>query len=123
MSNLSSGKTTRMPAHPGQPLDFTRNQNFDMGRGFADSFNYIAPVVKYAPAQFQPGPSYRGGEAAAIGNQPWNFSDQWTGYSTPSQMAWAYQPGYRGTQSAASFALAQQAMMQLLQLRSVNASG
>jgi len=122
MSNLSSGKTSRMPPHPGQALMFVRDTNLETGSRLPESFNYIAPVVKYAPAQFQPGPVYRSGLAASIGHQPWNFTDAWTAYSTPSQMDWAYSPGYRGTQSAASYALSQQAMMQLLQLRSVNAS-
>ena len=126
MSRLRmNARPQKLPPHPGQVLMFENFQggNFKLGRGLPDSFNYIAPTPKYAPAQFQPGPVYYGGEAASIGNQPWNFSQVWTAYSTPKQMDWAYKKAYRGTQSAASFALAQQSMAQLLALRSINSGG
>jgi len=118
---MSRGFVTKMPPHPGQALSFTKGNN--LVNNTIQSFTYVAPVVKYSCASSQPGPVYRGGEAAAIGNQPWNFSQVWTAYSTPSQMDWAYSAGYKGTQSAASFALAQNAISQLLALRSINSSG
>lgn len=118
---LNSKSSTRMPAHSGQPLNFEVDSGLRMGSRLPESFNYIAPVCKYSPAMFQPGPVYRGGEAASIGKQPWNFSQVWTAYSTPSQMSWAYGPSYKGTQSTASYAVSQQAMANLLAMRSINA--
>lgn len=73
--------------------------------------------MKYAPAQFQPGPVYRGGEAAAIGHQPWNFTDAWTAYSQPHTLAPVYLQSYKGSQSAATYSVAQQAMALLLNQR------
>lgn len=118
----SASRQSSMPAHPGQPLDFVKT-GIKESTGIPESFNYIAPVVKYAPAEFQPGPVYRGGLATAVGHQPWNFTDAWTAYSTPAQMDYAYVASYKGSQSAASYAVAQQAISQLLALRSINASG
>lgn len=120
--HLNKGRVTKMPPHGGVPLSFVHT-GIKETAGLPESFNYIAPVVKYSPAAFQPGPVYRSGRAAAIGHQPWNFSQAWTAYSTPSQMDWAYGPIFKGTQSAASFAVAQNAISQMLQLRSINSGG
>lgn len=123
MCNLKSGGShTKLPPHTGPQLEFIEEQP-SFNKTDVTKFQYVFPVVKYAPAMFQPGPSYRGGEAAQIGHQPWNYSQVWTAYSTPKQMDWSYKPAYRGTQSAASYQVAQQTMYQLLQLRSINNAG
>lgn len=120
--HLNKGRVTKLPPHGGQMLGFIHT-GIKETAGLPEAFNYVAPVVKYSPACFQPGPVYRSGLAAAVGHQPWNWSDRWTAYSTPSQMDWAYGPIFKGTQSAASFAVAQNAISQMLQLRSINANG
>lgn len=114
---------TKLPPHGGQLLEFTRNANLQVGSGFGDGFTYVFPVVKYSPASFQPGPVYWEGLLPKIGHQPYNFDQIWTAYSTPKQMDWTTKPSYKGTQSAASYALSQQTISQLLQLRSINSGG
>lgn len=114
-------KPTPLPAHPEQDLYPVRDANLRVGKGLAESFNYVFPVSKYCPANFQPGPVYRGGEAAAIGNQPYLFDQSNVGKHTPSIMDWKTLPVFKGTQSAASFAIAQQTMYQMIALRSINA--
>jgi hypothetical protein len=109
---------TKLPSHGGQPLNFTRNTGLQLGSGLNDGFNYVAPVVKYAPAQFQPGPVYRSGEAARVGHQPYNFDQKWVAYSTPRQTDYKYIPSYKGTQSTASYSLAQNTMSRLISMRS-----
>jgi hypothetical protein len=118
--HLTKGRISRMPPHPYQPVGFTNGQNLQINE--VQRFNYVAPVVKYSPAMFQPGPVYSGGIASAIGHQPWNWSDVWTAYSTPSQMDFAYGHSFKGTQSTASFAIAQQAISNMLALRSINSA-
>lgn len=118
-AGLSQG-ATKLPAHGGQPLDFTRKVNLLTGLGLPDGFNYIAPVVKYSPAAFQPGPVYVGGLASPIGHQPYNFDQIWTAYSTPKQMDYASVPSYKGSQSTASYSMAQNTMSRLIYMRSVN---
>lgn len=120
MCNLrSSGGSTKLPAHTSPELQFIEDQP-SFNKTDIRKFQYTFPVVKYSPAMFQPGPVYFGGEAAQIGHQPWNYSQVWTAYSTPKQMDWSYKPAYRGTQSAASYQVAQTTMYQLLQMRSIN---
>lgn len=117
-----SSNISKLPPHTGPQLQFIEEQP-SFNKVSRTEFTYVFPVSAYCPAFFQPGPVYRGGEAAQIGHQSWNFSQIWTAYSTPKQMDWAYKPGYRGTQSAASFQVAQQAMFQMLQMRSINSAG
>lgn len=121
--HLARGRVTKMPPHTGTQLAWTEDAGLKTGMGMQTGFTYVAPVVKYSPAAAQPGPVYWTCDATKVGHQPWNFSQVWTAYSTPSQMDWAYSAGYKGTQSAASFALAQNAISQLLALRSINNSG
>lgn len=123
MQHLTKGRVTKMPPHPGQLVGFTGGQGQNLVGHNKQEFTYIAPVVKYSPAMFQPGPVYWEGLPAKIGHQPWNWSDVWTAYSTPSQMDFAYGPSFKGTQSAASFAIAQQAISNMLALRSINNAG
>lgn len=118
-TGLSQG-ATKLPPHGGQPLEFTRKTNLQLGQGLNDGFNYIAPVVKYSPAAFQPGPVYRSGLASSIGHQPYNFYQTWTAYSTPKQTDYTFLPSYKGTQSTASYSLAQNTMSRLLSMRSSN---
>lgn len=119
MCNLKKGGSTKLPPMTGPQLGFIEEQP-SFNKTDITKFSYVFPVVKYSPAMFQPGPVYRGGEAAQIGHQPWNFSQVWTAYSTPRQMDWSFVPSYKGTQSAASYQVAQQTMYQMLQLRSIN---
>lgn len=118
MYSKNGRQITPMPSHPQPNLDFTQNANRRMGSFFHDSFTYIAPLPKYAPAQFQPGPVYRGGEAAAIGHQPYNWTDQWTAYQTPRYWQQVNLQVYKGSQSTASFSVAQNAIAMLLAQRS-----
>lgn len=114
-------KPISLPPHTGPELAF-EEEHPSFNKVDIRRFDYIFPVVKYAPAHFQPGPVYFGGEAAQIGNQPWNFSQVWTAQSTPKQMDWAFKPSFKGTQSAAAIQVAQQAMSQLLAMRSINSA-
>lgn len=118
--HLNKGRITKMPPHPGQMVGFTNGPNLVIND--VQKFTYVAPVVKYSPAMFQPGPVYWEGLPAKIGHQPWNWSDVWTAYSTPSQMDFAYGPAFKGSQSTASFAIAQQAISNMLALRSINSA-
>lgn len=113
-----SHTSTKIPPHPQAAMNFTIDTSSREARGMYDSFNYIAPVVKYNPAAMQPGPVYRGGEAAAVGHQPYNYTDSWTAYSQPRSMPFAYLHGYKGTQSTASFAVAQNTIANMLSVRS-----
>lgn len=115
-------KITGLPPHTGPVIQFIEEQP-SFNKTDITRFSYIAPVVKYAPAHFQPGPVYFGGEAAQIGHQPWNFTQEWTAYNTPKQMDWSFKPAYKGSQSAASYQVAQQAIAQLLSMRSINNLG
>lgn len=117
MCMTSTRKVTRLPSHPQPQLGWASDDNKVLGRGLKDSFTYIAPVVKYAPAEFQPGPVYRGGEAATHGHQPFNWSDTWTAYSQPRIPNIKYLQVYKGSQSAASYAVAQRAVSMMLQQR------
>lgn len=121
-SRSRSGLASPLPPKTGPALQFIETEP-SFNKTEVRKFTYVFPVVKYAPAMFQPGPVYRGGEAAQIGHQPWNFSQVWTAYSTPKQMDYAYKHGYRGTQSTASYQVAQTTMYQLLQMRSINNAG
>lgn len=113
------GNNTKIPSHGGQNLTFTGNVSFNNvnPRGF----NYVFPLNAFVPFMFQPGAIYRGGEATSIGHQPFNYNvGANVAYSTPTLMDYAFKPSFRGTQSAASFSISQQAMSQLLQQRSIN---
>lgn len=118
MTKLKPGSITKLPSHPQPQLDWQEEPNKVLARGMKDSFTYIAPVVKYSPAGLQPGPVYRGGEAAAIGHQPFNYTDAWTAYSQPHVPNLKYMQMYKGSQSAASYAVAQNAIALLLAQRS-----
>lgn len=120
-SGINNG-VSHLPPKTGPVLGFIEEQP-SFNKTDVVRFNYVFPVSKYSPAQFQPGPVYFGGEAAQIGHQPFNFTDAWTAYSTPQQMDWSYKPSYKGTQSAASYLVSQQAMSRLLALRSINSGG
>lgn len=117
---ITPGRVTKLPCHYPPTVNFVNNQPRRMEAGLSDSFTYIAPVVKYSPAAFQPGPVYRGGEAAAIGHQPYNWTDQWTAYQTPHYWSMNNMQVYRGSQSSASFSVAQNAMAMLLNRSSSN---
>lgn len=121
MCNQYGRKPTKLPAHPQVQLDFYGKESFNDVH--ARMFDYVFPVVKYAPAHFQPGPVYYDPIAWRVGHQSWNFSQVWTAYSTPKQMDYHFVPSYKGSQSAASFAVAQNAMSQLLAMRSINSGG
>lgn len=111
---------TKLPPHGGHYLDWVRKSGLRVGLGIGDEFNYVAPVVKYSPAAFQPGPVYISGLAAAVGHQPFNYQQPWVAYSTPKQTDYSFFPSYKGSQSAASYAISQRSMSQLLAMRSVN---
>jgi hypothetical protein len=111
------GRTTRMPAHPYQPLHFVEDKNRRMGTNGHDSFNYIAPVVKYAPPNFQPGPVYRSGLAAAIKNQPYMSSDMWIAGQTPNMPNYYTMQSGMTKQSSAGVAQSQAIMGQILMKR------
>lgn len=121
-AGISHGPTI-LPPHGGQPLDFKRDGGLRVGSGLPDGFNYVFPVVKYSPAAFQPGPVYRSGIASSIGHQPYNFQQIWTAYSTPKQTDYTFLPSYKGSQSTASYSLAQNTMSRLINMKGNNFAG
>lgn len=114
------GRNNKLPPHTGPQLQFTGEINPSFNKTDIVGFNYIFPLPKYAPAHFQPGPVYFGGEASAIGKQPYNYQNPFPAMMTPGLVNWTFMHVGKGTQSAASYQIAQQAMYNLLAMRGIN---
>jgi hypothetical protein len=122
----NAGLITRIPSHPGQPLDFTQPkpglQLYSHNGVVGDSFSYIAPTPKYVEAYSSgmgPYPSYWNYLSYNIGNQPYSPIDAgiYVAYRTPTLPNWYSLSKVSPKTSAAGVLQAQQTMSSLLQLR------
>lgn len=113
------GVPTKLPPHPQPVLNWTVNANSRLGRNQGDGFTFVFPTPKYYPPAFQPGPGniYLGGEAAAIGNQPYNYTQVFSSASTPRNIDFLHLQMYASKNSPAQTLIAQQTMSTLLSLR------
>jgi hypothetical protein len=110
-----------MPPHPQQTVGWVQNIPLVSAghKGSTTSFNYIAPVIKWSEAaKANTSPTYRGGEAYAIGNQPYDSRELWIAKRTPATPRLLNnQQGYRGVQSTTSILQSQMILGQMLAQR------
>ena len=108
---------TKLPAHPGVPLDWKTKPALQMANhgGANISFSYIAPVSKYVEA-YALGPNWLSGKAYMVGNQPYNFH-QYNGAYTPTNPNWLALQKVSPKSSAPGIQAAQIQMARLLAAR------
>lgn len=116
---IGSRPITRMPSHFTGVPDWSQNVALVSAPhlGKATGFTYMTPTIKYSESiRASTSPTYKGGEAYSIGNQPYDSRELWIATRTPATprlITW--QQGTRPSNVSASVLQAQQTLAILTQ--------